>query len=147
MNQLKLTQENLLVFKEAVKAMAEFRKAFNRDLEPSFIAELYAAEKLELEIFPSKTMPGYDALDKAGKRYQIKYRSPMTQNVDINNYDFDLLILINLDENYRLCGIWRISVDQAKKYSLGERNIENIKQLKIKLSTSQKESLERERLF
>ena len=111
----RIDEEKLRVFKNAIAAMAEFRKVFHRDLQPSFIAELCAAEELGLEINLTTTEPGFDAIDCSGKRYQIKYRSLGTLNVDLNNFDFDYLILVNLDDDYRLNGMWRITSDQARE--------------------------------
>lgn len=114
-NRIKLDEEKLMIFKNAIAAMAEFRRVFHKDLQPSFIAEIYAAEELGLKINLNITEPGFDAIDSSGKRYQIKYRSLRTQNADFNNFDFDYLILVNLDDHYRLIGMWRITADQARK--------------------------------
>ena len=57
--------------------------------------------------------PGYDALGPRGERYEVKYRSAGTLNVDVNSFDY--LVFENLDDDYRLLGMWRISVAQASK--------------------------------
>jgi hypothetical protein len=36
-------------------------------------------------------------------------------NVDVNNFDFDYLMLVNLREDYSLKGIWRLPVSVAQK--------------------------------
>lgn len=41
-------------------------------------------------------------------RYQIKFRSVGTLNVDLNNFDFDFLVLVNLDDDLSLAGLWLI---------------------------------------
>lgn len=114
-NRIQLDKAKLEVFKNAIAAMVDFKSVFHRDLELSFVAELYAAEKLELAINIGKTERGFDAIDKSGKRYEIKCRSLATLNVDVNNFDFDYLILVNLDDNYRLIEMWRITSNQAKE--------------------------------
>ncbi len=101
-------------FEAAISAMARFRRIFGRDLQPSFVAELYAAKELGLEVNLAGNEPGHDAVDRLGMRYQVKYRSPETLNVDVNNFDFDYLVLVNLDAEYRLKGMWRITSEQAK---------------------------------
>lgn len=115
MNRIQLDEEKIKVFKNAISTMADFKRVFSRDLQPSFIAELYAAEKLNLEINLSSTEPGFDAIDSSGNLYEIKYRSLTTLNVDVNNFDFDFLILVNLDDHYRLIEMWRLTSDQAKR--------------------------------
>jgi len=118
LNLIKLNEKKIEVFKNAIATMANFKKVFNRDLNPAFIAELYAAEKLDLGINPAATERGFDALDSESKRYEIKYRRLDTQNVDANNFNFDYMILANLDDDYRLVGMWRINTDQARQIFL-----------------------------
>ena len=93
--------------------MADFKRVFGRELEPEFIAELYVARELNLEIADRKNEKGYDAKDQNGKKYQIKSRN--AKNVDLNNFEFDYLILINFDESYQLTGIWQMSKDKAQE--------------------------------
>jgi len=107
--------EKLEAFRKAVSAMAKFKEIFGRDLTPSFIAELYAADKLNLDISPTKNEAGFDAIDSLGKRYQIKYRYPETLNVDVNNFDFDYVVLVNVDDKYVLNGMWLATKEQAKE--------------------------------
>lgn len=112
-NEVQLDEEKIRVFEKATVAMAEFRRAFNRDLKPDSIAELYVCKRLGLNINLSPYESGFDAIDSFGKRYQIKYRR--AQNVDVNNFNFEYIILVNLDDNYQPAGMWRITSDQAKK--------------------------------
>ena len=76
------------------------------------MAEYYVARELGLQLANGSNTPGYDAVDEKGLRYQIKSRN--AQNVDLNNFDFDFLILINLDENYQIKGIWKLAQTEAK---------------------------------
>jgi hypothetical protein len=109
---IKLEDKYSQAFDSAIKAMADFRQVFGRDLEPEFIAELYVARELDLELVDNVNRKGYDALDKSGKRYQIKSRN--AQNVDLNNFEFDFLVLVNLDQGYHLIGIWCMDKDKAQ---------------------------------
>ena len=102
------------VFVKVLPAIAEFKKAFGRDIKPDFIAELYIARELGLEIPDKQTEMGYDAIGPDGKRYQTKHRSIKTLNVDLNNFNFDVLVLVNLDDEYQLTGMWSITDTQAK---------------------------------
>lgn len=49
------------------------------------------------------------------KKYQIKHRSPNTLNVDLNNFSFDFVVLVNVDDNYGVTGIWRMDQETAKR--------------------------------
>jgi len=100
-------------FEKAISAMAEFRRAFGRDLKPDFIAELYASRELGLTLREKPNEQGFDAIDRDGKRYEIKHRR--AQNVDLNNFGFDFLVLVNLDDDFRVAGMWRMTVDKAKE--------------------------------
>ena len=113
MKTIELQEQNLEVFENAVKAMASFKAVFGRGLSADLVAELYAAEALKLKVV-GMSKPGYDALGPNGERYQIKYRTAQTLNVDINNFEFDFLILVNLEESYRLKEMWRLSRQQAE---------------------------------
>jgi hypothetical protein len=99
----------------AVEALVRFKREFNRDLTPSVLAELYVA--LEFDLTPAQLCnnPGFDLLGADGKRYQVKHRSVETLNVDLNNFDFDYLVLVNLSDDYTLRGMWRLSVDLARE--------------------------------
>jgi hypothetical protein len=99
----------------AVEALVRFRREFNRDLTPSMLAELYVA--LELGLAPADLCnhPGFDLLGSDGKRYQVKQRRADVLNVDVNNFDFDYLMLVNLGDDFTLKGIWRLPVADAQK--------------------------------
>ena len=100
--------------RKTVAAMAEFREVFGGDLTPDLVAEVYAADKLGLELCERRNAPGFDALDREGRRYQIKYRSPATLNLDVNNFDFDYIVLVNLDARCEVDGMWLATMAQAK---------------------------------
>jgi len=100
------------VFEQAILALRDFRITFGRELKPDVLAEYYVARELGLQLVNGSNTPGYDAVDDKGLRYQIKSRN--AQNVDLNNFDFNFLILINLDENYQIKGIWKLSQTEAK---------------------------------
>lgn len=107
-------QSRKRAFEQSIKAMADFKAAFGRGLSSDFVAELYAANALGLRIV-ELNQSGYDALGANNERYQVKFRSVQTLNVDINSFDFDYLVLVNLDKDYQLIGMWRITAAQAKE--------------------------------
>lgn len=100
---------------KALPALAAFKKAFGRDASPFFIAELLAARQFELKLHEGSNEVGSDGVAADGKRYQIKHRNPGTQNVDLNNFEFDFIVLVNVDDNYTVTGMWKMDRDAAKK--------------------------------
>ena len=107
-----LDREQKQAFESAVRAMAEFKRVFGRHLAPDIIAELYTAEEFGLELVDRPNEPGHDAVAADGKRYQVKYRN--AQNVDLKNFDFDFLVLVNLDDDYKLLNMWLLSADETR---------------------------------
>jgi len=136
MNQMRMDDEKSKIFRNMIKAMAEFRNTFSRDIDTSFAAELYAAEQLGLTLNPSSKTKGFDGIDTNGKRYQIKYRAASTQNVDINNFDFDYIVLVNLDDNYKLRGMWLCEAEEVKKLSVFRPRFRKYQALQNKLKSS-----------
>jgi len=114
---IELTAKRLAAFDAVLPALSAFKRAFGRDVAPDFLAELYVAKEFKLQLSDRKNEPGADATDEQGRRYQIKYRSPSTQNVDINNFDFDYIVLVNLGDDYGLAGLWRLTVEQVRAIS------------------------------
>lgn len=110
---LSTKQKNTL--NNALQAMINFENEFGKRLEISSISELLVADKLNLSIARRKNQPGYDAMDGYRNRYQIKFRADSTQNVDVNNFDFDHLILVNMNDEYQISGIWKLPVSLAKE--------------------------------
>jgi hypothetical protein len=47
-------------------------------------------------------------------RYQVKGRDVTVLNVDINNFDFDYVVLVKLSEDYRPSGMWKLSMDKIR---------------------------------
>ena len=111
---IRLDPAKRAAFEAVLPAIGAFKKAFARDLSMGFVAEIYAARDLDLQLPDRPNEPGADATDNGGQRYQIKHRSPSTLNVDLNNFNFDHLVLVNLDDDYRLVGMWSLPVEQAK---------------------------------
>jgi hypothetical protein len=112
---MNLDQARLDAFTAVLPAISAFKRAFGRDLSADFVAELYVARELGLQLPDRCNEPGCDAFDQSGKRYQIKHRNVATLNIDANNFDFDFIVLVNMDDIYQLVGMWQLSVDQARK--------------------------------
>jgi len=109
---INLNRQQLIAFREAAAALVKFRKAFGRDPEPSYLAEISTSTKLKLRLVQSPNQKGFDALDKNKKKYQIKYRN--AQNVDINNFKFDYILLVNSTKKNPFGAIWCLTKSDAK---------------------------------
>lgn len=114
MSTVQSDEQRWRILEQALPVMAEFERAFGRRLDADFIAELHVSKELGLDLCVGINNPGYDASGPEGERYQIKRRSLQTLNVDVNNFDFDHLVLVNLDENYQPVGMWRMTVAEAR---------------------------------
>ena len=87
-------------------------------------AEKVAVERLGLNR-AGKEEKGYDALDKKGKKYQIKGRRITRHNKSrqlsvIRNLDgklFDFLIAVIFDEAFNILEIWEIPYEFVKEHS------------------------------
>jgi hypothetical protein len=73
-------------------ALSAFKRTFGGDLSADFLAGLYVAQRLDLTLSDSCTERGCDAIDeRTQNRYLIKQRNSTSQNIDINNFEFDFL--------------------------------------------------------
>ncbi len=110
-----LTEKQRDILKDVRHIMVNFHQAFNRPLNRAFLAEIYVAEELKLSLCEDINHPGYDAIDNDDKKYQIKFRGARTLNIDVTKLDFDFLILVNLNEDNELSGMWCESIEGSKR--------------------------------
>lgn len=110
-----LTESQKEAIAMAVQAFVRFKREFNRDLTPSMLAEMYVALRLDLTPEQLCNRQGFDLMSSDGKRYQVKQRGANVQNVDVNNFDFDYLVLVNMGDDYSLAGMWCLPVETARK--------------------------------
>ena len=68
---------------------------------------------LGLRLRGTPNAPGFDGWDAEQRRYEIKYCQPRNI-IDINGFDFDVLVLVNLDARYQPSGIWTLDVATAQ---------------------------------
>ena len=120
--ELTVTDTKRTAIRNALEALVQFKREFNRDLSASLLAELYVA--LELDLVPASGLnqQGYDLISADGKRYQVKQRGYGVLNVDVNNFEFDYLVLVNLTDDYRVDGMWRLSVEKARTLFVRREN-------------------------
>ena len=100
--------------KQGLAAMVVFKRTFGCDLSKDKLAEVYAASLLNLTNLHGNNQ-GFNATAKNGDRYQIKYRAQTTQTLDANNVDFDYMVLVHMDEGYRISGLYRATQRQARE--------------------------------
>lgn len=113
---ISLDEQRTQVLEAASHAMAEFQRAFASPLSASNLAVVFVAERLRLDVAVPVNNKGFDALDpRTGDRYEVKYRADGVQQVDLNNIEFDFLVLVNLGPDYHLSGIWQITQAQARQ--------------------------------
>ena len=96
-------------------ALCTFRTKFGVELSFSNLCEIYVALELGLPMPSKGNTRGFDLRSSDGTRYQVKGRDASVLNVDINNFDFDYIVLVNLTDDYRPLGMWKLRVDQARE--------------------------------
>jgi len=133
---IRLDDRRRAALEAVLPAIAAFKQEFGRDISPDFIAELYAARELDLQLVDGSCAPGFDATDSNGKRYQIKCRDAGTRQVDFNNFEFDYLVLVNLDGAYGLAGIWRVPVDAVRRLTIFRAKFRKHQALQVRLKAA-----------
>lgn len=98
----------------AADAMFSFRKKFGVELNLSNLCEIYVALQLGLAMPSRGNKMGFDLQGTDGTRYQVKGRQEGTLNVDINNFEFDYVVLVNLSDDYRPSGMWKLGMDSIR---------------------------------
>jgi hypothetical protein len=109
----KLSEQHAQAVEAIISPAAQFRRAFGAPFSEDLLAEVYVAQRLGLEICFGNNQ-GFDAVAPDGQRYQIKRRSVTTLNVDVNNFDFDHLVLVNLGDDLKPSGIWIVSREEVE---------------------------------
>lgn len=116
---------------EALRQLAqEWKRRFKRRLGVTpELAEFYACQKLDLTRMPPENR-GFDAIDRSGRRYQIKGRSP-DRGDTVNpqgrigrfvNFDFDYALLVIIDSDLQCREIWRASAENLRAEQAKVRN-------------------------
>ena len=112
--QLAVGDPKQTAIRNAVQALVQFKREFGRDLTVELLAELYVALELDLLPVSAPNQRGFDLIGADGQRYQVKQRRPDVLNVDVNNFEFDFLVLVNLTDDYRVRGMWQLPVEKAR---------------------------------
>ena len=109
-----MTASEKSALKQGLAAMVVFKRTFGCDLSKDKLAEVYAASLLNLTNLHGNNQ-GFDATAENGDRYRIKYRAQTTQHLDVNNFDFDYMVVVHMDEGYRVSGLYRATQQQARE--------------------------------
>ena len=111
-------QERVIEILRAVIPLArEYYKLTGKPLGITGEAgELLASQHLNLDLCPPRT-PGYDAVSKHGRRYQVKTRlvhsgsmRGRVPRIEVNS-PFDAVLLVLLDDDYQVTTIYEASRD------------------------------------
>ncbi|HEV2123664.1 MAG TPA: hypothetical protein VGW38_12920 [Chloroflexota bacterium] len=113
---ISLDEQRRRTLADASRAMAEFHRVFATQLSVDSLAVIFVADRLGLEIAIPANNKGFDACDpRTGERYEVKYRADGVPQVDLNSFEFDRLVLVNLGPDYRPSGLWQITRPQAER--------------------------------
>ena len=86
------------------------------------VGEILVCNQLRLKLVSDPRSEGFDAIDKSGKRIQIKSRRSESEGLPkisgrvsrFSKHRFDYAILAILDKEYNLCQAWRIFYKKLK---------------------------------
>ncbi|MHB8262040.1 MAG: DUF6998 domain-containing protein [Bacteroidia bacterium] len=148
MKTIKITRAILKKLNEAIEASISFERLTGKQLNiTSIVGEVFASKKLNLELVVNDINPGFDAIDKDGKKVQIKTRrfhgnnTAQTGNLLNKNFkvSFDYALLVLLDKEYKLISIYRIERKWVEEHfkNINERRQANEKGRRKTLSISQ----------
>lgn len=111
-----LGESRVRLLQETVRTMQEFQRVFGCSLSVDGLAVIFVADRLGLDVVVPVNNKGFDARDRrTGARYEVKYRANSVRQVDLNNFEFDLLVLVNLGADYYPSGMWQMTRAQAER--------------------------------
>ena len=110
---------------KAISASLDYEAATNGKRKLGITAEIgevLACHKLGLRLSVNARSEGFDAIDKDGLLVQIKSRRSESKGLprdmgrigSFSKHPFDYALLVLLDNNYRLCEIWRAEYKKLK---------------------------------
>ncbi|MNU69024.1 hypothetical protein D3C71_584010 [compost metagenome] len=120
-----ISDEMIEKLNNAIKTSLDFEQLTKKQLNiTSIVGEVLACRAHNLKLMIDDINEGFDALDKDGKRVQIKTRrfkgvlSALTGSLLDKNYDtpFDYAILVLLNEKYELLSSYTLSSDSIKQH-------------------------------
>jgi hypothetical protein len=109
-----MDNDDIKVLKQSADAMQRFHRRFGLDLSDSKLCEVYVALRFDLPLPGCGNVKGYDLQSSDGTRYQVKCRGAGTLNLDLNNFEFDFVVLVNLSEDFLPAEMWKLGVEKAR---------------------------------
>jgi hypothetical protein len=119
--------------------MSAFRREFGLDLSSSNLAELFVALELNLRFPEATNQRGFDLIDQNGARYQVKRRSPSTHNIDINNFTFDYLVVVQLGDDWLPVVMWKAAVSDIQPLCTRRENFRKFQLSQVEFRSVAKE--------
>ena len=118
MKNISINSKILNKIRQAIKIAVEYEKLTGRKLGiTGEVAEVLVCKKLNLKLSADPLCAGYDAVDRRGKKYQIKSKRVLRQEGRLGSFSkhrFDYAILALLDKNYKVYEIWKAPYSKIK---------------------------------
>lgn len=125
------------IVNKIIKNALEYERVTGRKLGiTGEIGEILVCDKFKLNLLVDPLMAGYDAMDKERNKYQIKSKRIIKNSGCVGSfakYKFDYLIMILLDKNYKVIGMWKTDFKSIypviKKYKRRNPSVREIKNI------------------
>ncbi len=118
-NYIILTKQIDEIVSQAISSAIKYEKLTGRKLGiTGEIGEYKVCKKLGLNLLKDRQSAGYDAVDKDGKKYQIKTRRVSGKKGRIGKFSehfFDFAVLALLDENYEITDLFTVEFDKINE--------------------------------
>lgn len=117
--------ELIKAINSAIRAALSYEKATHQKRRLGItgeVGELLVCHQLGLRLVLDTRSEGFDALDKGGRRVQIKTRRSESEGLPkdrgrvsrFSEHPFDYALMGLLDHQYRLCEVWRADYKRLK---------------------------------
>jgi len=116
-----LAESLVVTICEAIRALKDLRIERVQVTLPGYI-EWKVCRILNLKRAGSLIREGYDAEDKRGRKYQVKYRtgdenkSTGFDNIKLGKFDFLLCVFID-EKNFKIKSIYKVPHNTVKRYT------------------------------
>lgn len=148
LSSIAISDEIIEKLNSAIETSLGFEQLTKKQLNiTSIVGEVLACKAHNLKLMVDDINEGFDALDKDGKRVQIKTRrykgvkSALTGPLLDKNYNipFDYAVLVLLDEKYKLIDTYTLNSDSIKQHfeRINGNRVTNEKQKRKTMTISQ----------
>jgi len=128
---LRISRKEMMTLKKVIGVAVEFEKVFGKKLNVTGeIGEVLVCRKLGLKLDKNARAEGYDAVDKKGKKVQIKTRRSEKDDLPkvsgrlsrFSSHPCDYVVVAFLDRSYRLRKTWKAPFSNIKKLKQKEKS-------------------------